>query len=452
METIFRAYDVRGVYGETLTDELAEKIGKAYATFTGYNTIFVGRDGRLSSDALRDALVRGLTSAGVNVIDIGVVPTPVLYFAIFHEKGEGGIQITGSHNPPQYNGFKLCKSNLPFFPEEIQEILKIIKKGKYKTGSGTEKKLDLIPTYIDYVVSKVKLEKKIKIVIDAGNGVCGLTAPEIFRKLGCDVITLFCEVDGRFPNRDPNPEKFQYLTPLKERVISEQADLGVAYDGDGDRVYFVDETGHVLFGDQSLILLARDLLKRQKGAKVLYDVKCSKAVGDEIKAAGGIPIIHRTGHSFIKRTIAESGVSLAGELSGHYYITEGYYNYDDAVFASVKFVDMLSRSSKTLHELYLTLPKFLSSPALEIKTTDQEKFQKIERIKKILSREYEIIDVDGVRFETEDGWALLRASNTEPKIIGRIEAKTKEGLEKLKKILRDVLESEKLELPEFNVE
>ncbi|MHA1143700.1 MAG: phosphomannomutase/phosphoglucomutase [Candidatus Helarchaeota archaeon] len=451
MESIFRAYDIRGVYEENLTDDLAEKIGKAYGTFTNYETVFVGMDGRLSSNALKKNLIKGLTSTGANVIDVGTVPTPVLYFSIFHEKGEGGIQITGSHNPPQYNGFKLCKSNLPFFPEEIQKILEIIKKDEFKTGQGSVKKLDIIPKYVDYVTSKVTLEKEIKIVIDAGNGVCCLTAPEIFKKLGCDVITLFCEVDGRFPNRDPNPEKFQYLKSARELVVKEKADLGVAYDGDGDRVYFIDETGHVLFGDQSLILLARDLLERNKGAKVLYDVKCSKAVGDEVRAAGGVPIIHRTGHSFIKRTIQETGVALAGELSGHYYITENYYNYDDAVYASVVFSSMLSRSPKTLHDLFLTLPKFLSSPAIEIATTDQEKFQKIDRIKEKLKQDYKIIDVDGVRFETEDGWALLRASNTEPKIIGRVEARSREGIEKLKNILENVLKSESLSLPKFEI-
>lgn len=451
MEDIFRAYDIRGVYGDALTDDLAEKIGKAYGTITNYENVFVGMDGRVSSEALKKRLIKGLTSTGVNVRDIGIVPTPVLYFAILHEQGEGGIEITGSHNPPNYNGFKLCKAKLPFFPEEIQEVLETIKKGNYKTGQGSVQSREIISTYINYVVSKIKLEKELKVVIDAGNGVCCLTAPEIFRRLGCEVIELFCEVDGTFPNRDPNPEKFQYLNVLKELVVKERADLGVAYDGDGDRVYFIDETGQTFFGDQSLILLARDLLERRKGAKVAYDVKCSKAVGDEVRAAGGEPIIHRTGHSFIKRSILEKGIDLAGELSGHYYITEDYYNFDDAVFASVKIASMLSRSPKTLHEIYLTLPDFFSSPALEIQSTDHEKFEKIERIKNSLAAKFDIIDVDGVRIETEDGWALLRASNTEPKIIGRIESRTREEFQHLEDVLRGALENEALTLPKFEI-
>ena len=436
---IFRAYDIRGIYGKDLNEDVAEAIGKAFATYINGGEVVVGYDCRLSSESLRDALVRGLASAGCDVLDIGMVPTPVLYFTIFHYKKDGGIMITGSHNPPEYNGFKLCKGTHTLYGEEIQELKRLIEHGKFSKGHGNVRKINVIQEYIDYVKSKVSIKRPMKIVIDSGNGTAGIVARNLFKELGCEVECLYCDPDGRFPNHIADPTIDATLTDLIDKVKKIEADLGVAYDGDADRVGFVDDRGRIIRGDQALILFSKELLKRIKGAKIIFEVKCSQAVSEEIAASGGVPIMYRTGHSFIKKKMKEENALLAGEMSGHFFFADNYYGYDDAIFASARMLEILSNQEKRLSQLIDELPKYYSTPEIRLKCGENEKFQIVEKVKEAFSKEYDIIDVDGARIQFENGWALIRASNTEPAIILRFEAKNEKALEEIKNKIKNEL-------------
>jgi len=440
---IFKAYDIRGIYGKDLTLEIAEKIGKAFGTYIGEKKkVVVGYDCRLSSHALREVIINGLTSLGHDVIDIGMVPTPVFYFSIYYYKRDAGVMITGSHNPKEYNGFKLCKGKHTLYGPEIQEIKKIIDQERFSNVNKTGKvsKQEVIEEYINFIVKRVKVKKGIKVVIDAGNGTAGLISKNLFRKLGCKVVELNCEPDGNFPSHFPDPTVDENLKELIIKVKEENADLGIAYDGDADRLGLVDDSGRIVRGDQALILFSKEILKKHKGAKIIFEVKCSQAVIEEIKRNGGIPIMYRTGHSFIKKKMKEENALLAGEMSGHFFFADNYFGYDDGIFASVRMVEILSKSEKKLSELVNDMPSYYSTPEIRVKCPEVEKFKIVENIKNKFKYEgYKVITVDGARIQFEDGWGLVRASNTEPALILRFEAKTKEKLREIENLIKKEL-------------
>ncbi len=440
--SIFRAYDIRGIFNEDLTLEVAENIGRAFGTYLGGDKKFVvGRDARISSPQIKDSLIKGLISTGCQVMDIGMVPTPVLYFAIHHYEKDGGVMVTGSHNPPQYNGFKLCKGTHTLYGPEIQELGKIVDVGRYKEGSGEVEERDVIEDYLSYIKNKVKLGKKIKAVIDAGNGAAGLIATRLFREVGCQVFELNCQPDGNFPKHFPDPTVDAYLEELIEKVKKEGVDLGIAYDGDADRLGVVDNSGKIIRGDQLLILFSREILEKNPGAKIIFEVKCSQALIEDIEAHDGIPIMYRTGHSFIKKKMREENALLAGEMSGHFFFADDYYGYDDGIFASLKMVELLSQSDRKLSELVAGMPSYFSTPEIRIRCPEEEKFKVVEKVmKKFQEKGYEVITVDGARVQFEDGWGLVRASNTEPALILRFEGKTEKRMREIEEIIKKKLQ------------
>ncbi|MEA3254945.1 MAG: phosphomannomutase/phosphoglucomutase [Candidatus Altiarchaeota archaeon] len=436
--SIYRAYDIRGVYGRDLTEKTAEDIGKAFGTYVGGGDVVVGRDCRLSSPALRDALIRGLSSTGCDVVDVGMVPTPVLYFSMVHYKKSSAVMITGSHNASEYNGFKLCRNYSALYGDEIQEIKEIIQSGDFREDSGTVTRKEVEDDYINFIKERISLKKKLKIVLDAGNGMGGLIAKRFFEEVGCDVIPLYCEPDGTFPNHHPDPTVDEVLKDLIKEVRKNKADLGVAYDGDADRAGFIDDKGGIIRGDQSLILFSREILKRHRGAKIIFEVKCSQALIEDIEMKGGVPIMYRTGHSFIKKKMKEENALLAGEMSGHFFFADDYYGYDDAIFASARMVELLSKSTETFSQLISRIPRYYSTPEIRIFCPEDEKFRIVDEIVERF-KEYDVITVDGVRVQFEDGWGLVRASNTEPALILRFEAKTRERRDIIQKMFMDEL-------------
>ena len=441
--SIFRAYDVRGLYPNELDERMMGRIGKAFATYTRYDTVAVGCDVRLSSPALKDALIKGLVSCGVTVFDVGMVTTPMLYYARAFLECEGAMMVTASHNPPEYNGVKMCKGGFAMSPDEIQVIPRLISEGVYRKGKGEVFARDILAQYVESLKAQITLERKLKIVIDGGNGTAGPVAERIFREMGCEVICIYCQPDGNFPNHMPDPMVAENISDLKSKVIVYNADIGIAYDGDGDRVRFVDERGNELYGDEALALLARDVLWKKKGAKVLCDVTCSKMLIDDVKRHGGVPVVSRTGHTFIRRRMIEEMIPIAGEVSGHVY----YYDvgFDDGIFASLKMVESLSgKMNKKLSDMRATLPVYFSTPSIKIPCDDNEKFSVIENLKKDFSKEYDVITIDGVRVEFDDGWGLVRASNTEPILSVRFEAKTQKRLSEIVDIFREKMAKQRV--------
>lgn len=449
--TIFREYDIRGIAEEDLTDENFALIGKAFATHMlaqGRKRLVIGRDVRLSSDRLRNALVEAMVSCGVEVIDIGVVPTPTQYFAIVHLKADGGGMITGSHNPIEYNGFKMSTgikaadghiSVGAIYGAEIQQLYKIIQSGKFASGKGKVEKIDVVPEYISAIKQRVKISKKLKIVVDAGNGCGGLFAPQIWKDLGCDVVELYCEPDGRFPNHLPDPTVMKYIKDLRELVVKEKADLGIGYDGDADRIGAVDNLGRPIFADKLVAMFAKFTLARIPGAKVVFDVKCSQALPEFIEKHGGKPIMWKTGHSLLKAKMKEEHAPLAGEMSGHIFFGDDYFGYDDAIFGSGRLMQILAASGKTMAELHDEIPAFISTPEIRIETTDEDKFKIVADLVSFFKKSHEVIDLDGARVQFGDGWGLVRASNTQPALVLRFEARTPERLEHFMRIFKDKL-------------
>ncbi|RLI05303.1 phosphomannomutase [Candidatus Bathyarchaeota archaeon] len=441
MTGIFRAYDVRGIYGEDLTLDLTLKIGMAFGTFLEDKPeVMVGWDSRLSSPILRDCVVSGVAATGCNCVKIGLVPTPVLYFSSIHYGKKAGIMVTASHNPPQYNGFKLCKNGVSYSYETgIGQLEKIVETNDFKlvdwSSAGKIESKEILHDYINYITKNVRLEKKLKIVIDAGNGTCGFTG-EIFKQLECEVKVLFSEPDGRFPNHLPDPLREETLETLRQKVVEEKADFGIAFDGDGDRVGFVDEKGQIVRGDLSFMIFVREILKQHPNSKIIFNVLGSKALFEDIKALGGIPIMTRVGHSYIQEALLNEKAVLAGEISGHYYFGKEYYGFDDGVFASVKMAEILSKTNLKLSELVKKLPKYHSSPEIRIRCSDEKKFEVVEALKKKFEKEgYKLITIDGVRVEFEDGWGLVRASNTEPALVLRFEGITPEKLNEIQQFI-----------------
>jgi phosphomannomutase/phosphoglucomutase len=432
---IFRQYDIRGIVGKDLTAEAARGIGVAYAAYLAEHgtrgAVAVGRDNRPSGGALRDALVDGLTSSGVDVIDIGVVPTPLNYWALHHLPVVGGIQITGSHNPPEYNGFKLSVSTASMHGEEIQHLYALTQ-GKQATAGakGTRRDEPVIERYIDDIVERIgKLKRPIRAVYDCGNGAGSLVASQLFERLGVDGRGLFCESDGTFPNHHPDPTVPENLEDLIAAVREDHAELGIAFDGDADRIGVVDENGGIIWGDRILILYARDVLERTgRGQPIIFDVKCSQALPMAIERAGGKPIMWTTGHSLIKEKMREMNAPVAGEMSGHMFFSEGFYGHDDALYGAARLLRILADSGRTVAQLLSDVPEFVSTPELRIEVPEELKFGLVERAVRHFREHHDVIDVDGVRVLFGDGWGLIRASNTQPVIVARYEAASSERL------------------------
>ena len=438
---IFREYDIRGIVDTDLTEDVLSNIGLGFGTYmieSGKRKISIGRDIRLSSERFGNALIKGLTESGCDCIDIGMVPTPVLYFSLFHLNVDGGAMITGSHNPPEFNGIKLCSNKTTLFGEEIQKIRKIIEKGIFSKGSGKVIQKEITKNYIEMVKRKIKLEKKLKVVIDSGNGTASFIAPKLIRDIGCEVIELFCVPDGRFPNHHPDPTIPKYLETLINTVKKERADLGIAYDGDADRIGAIDNSGKIIWGDQLLVLFAREILKKGK-APIVFEVKCSQVLYDDILKHGGIPIMWKAGHSLIKQKMHEENAPLGGEMSGHIFFADNYYGYDDAIYASCRLIELLSKTNLNISEILKDLPQMYNTPEIRIGCPDETKFSIVENIKKYFKERYKTIDVDGVRIIFENGWGLVRASNTQPVLVLRFEANSPELLSKIQKIVMDKL-------------
>jgi len=442
--SIFREYDIRGIVDKDLTPAVVETLGKGIGTYfrrQGKRETVVGRDCRLSSPIYSKALMKGLRATGCNVVDLGIIPTPLLYFAIYYKKNEAGVMITGSHNPPEYNGFKMMSGEDTLYGEAIHEIYSIINSEHIiRDQKGTQSSYDIIPEYKDYVLSNIRLQRKLKVVVDAGNGTAGVVAVPIFRKLGCDVVELFCDMDGRFPNHHPDPTLPEAMRDLIRKVKETKADFGVAYDGDGDRIGVVDEEGHIIWGDQLLIFFARDILRSNPGATIISEVKATKTLYDEIVKLGGKPIMWKTGHSLIKKKIKEEKALLAGEMSGHIFFADRFFGFDDAIYSSARLLELISRSEITLASMLAGLPRTFSTPEIRIYASEEVKFKIVDEVKADLSKKYPVIDIDGVRAIYPKGWGLVRASNTQAVLVLRFEAETKEDLEAIQKEVKGSVE------------
>lgn len=449
---IYREYDIRGVVDKDLTSDIVRRLGQGFGTHMsklGRIKLAVGRDGRLSSKAYSEALIQGLISTGCDIVDIGLCPTPVYYFSIFHLDKDGGMMVTGSHNPPQFNGFKVSVGKSTIFGEEIQNLGRLIERGKFITGKGNLSDIEIIRPYQDYIKKNIRLEKKMKVVIDAGNGTAGVVAGPILRDLGCEVEELYCEVDGRFPNHFPDPTIPANLKDLIDRVKKLRADVGIGYDGDADRIGVVDDRGNIIWGDQLMILFAREILKYKKGATFVAEVKCSQNLFIDIEKHGGKAIMWKTGHSLIKEKMKEEKAVLGGEMSGHIFFADRYFGYDDAIYASCRLIELLSKTDKKLSQLLEDVPKTFITPEIRIDCPDEIKFKVVEKVKEDLRKDYTIIDIDGVRVKFNDGWGLVRASNTQPALILRFEALTEKRLKEIKKLVEDKVQSAVTRLKKF---
>jgi phosphomannomutase/phosphoglucomutase len=455
-DNIFREYDIRGTWGKDLTTDVAELIGRAYAIYLAGRVpakgrglkASVGRDVRESSRPLRDALIRGLTSSGIGCVDIGVAPTPLQYYSLHTLDVDGGVMITGSHNPPEYNGFKISVGKETIHGAAIQALKKVIKEdvlGKPASGAalGAVEPLDIAPTYMDHVAGDIRLERTgpVKLVIDAGNGTAGPVAAPLLRRLGCEVVELYCEPDGRFPNHHPDPTVPENLEALIAAVKRERADLGVAYDGDADRIGVVDERGGIIWGDKLMVIFSGAILRERPGATIVGEVKCSQVMYDEIERMGGKAVMWKTGHSLIKARMKELGAAMAGEMSGHIFFADRYFGFDDALYASCRLVEILSRlraadRNATISGLLSGLPRTHVTPEIRVDCPDDAKFKVIEDLDRAVGeggagiRVTDVIRIDGLRINFDGGWALVRASNTQPVLVLRFEATGRDVLEK----------------------
>ena len=439
---IFKAYDIRGIVGRTLTPEVTELIGRAIgseARARGQTAIAIGRDGRLSGPQLAAALARGIQASGVDVVDVGRVPTPVLYFATFHLGTRSGVSVTGSHNPPDYNGFKIVLGGETLAGDAILALRTRIETGNLVSGEGRYSTRDVREDYLQRIVSDVKVARPVSIIVDCGNGVAGDTAPELYRRMGCTVRELYCEVDGTFPNHHPDPSHPENLNDLI-RTLKTEGEIGFAFDGDGDRLGVVTKSGKIIFPDRQLMLFAADVLTRNPGAEIIFDVKSTRKLNGWIRDHGGKPTMWKTGHSFIKKKLQETGAPLAGEMSGHVFFKERWYGFDDALYAGARLLEILSRE-KDVSPLLEQLPDALSTPELHLKTSEGENYALIDRLKKTARFEgaQELITIDGLRVEYEDGFGLARPSNTTPVVVLRFEADNAAALKRIQDDFRRAL-------------
>ena len=438
---IFRAYDIRGIYQEDLDETTAELIGKGYGTYLIRNSkkniklkVVVGRDNRLHSPSLQAALIKGIRSTGISVTNIELSTSPLLYFSICHGDFDGGINVTASHNPKEFNGFKLQgKKAHPICGNEIQKILKLIKNEDFEKGEGQLNQNNYFEEYVSKLTSIVDIPNNPKIVIDTGNAVTGMFTTDLFTKFGCKVIPIFSELDGTFPNHQPDPEIESNLDDLKQKVLSEKADFGIAFDGDGDRVGVVDFDGKHYPADLILLLLARDILKRNPGMSIIYDLKATEVLAEEIRKLGGKPVMSPTGHSFVEELMEKENSLLGGELSGHIFFAENYYCFDDAFLAAAKILEIVTKSGKSLKEHFANLPKTYNTPEIKLECSEDKKFAVVDKITKYFVNRYNCLTIDGVRIDFGDNaWGIVRASNTTPKLTLRFEAKNPEKLEEIK--------------------
>ncbi|MBI5092947.1 MAG: phosphomannomutase/phosphoglucomutase [Candidatus Hydrogenedentes bacterium] len=440
---IFREYDIRGIAGKDLSEEVYERLGKAYAAYmrgkTKHRTVVVARDGRLTSKAFSAAAIDGITACGLNVIDIGEVPTPLMYFGLFNLPVDGGIMITASHNPKEYNGMKVAAGDSTIHGSEIQKLGRIAAEGKFPEARGpvTITRMDLVPKYLKRVLSDVKLKRKLKVVVDAGNGVGGVVAVPLFESLGCEVIPLYCDVDGTFPNHHPDPTVPKNITKLIATVKRLKADCGIGLDGDTDRIGVVDDTGELIYGDKLLILFARSILKVKPGATVIGEVKCSRSLFEDVAKHGGRPIMGKTGHSLIKAAMKKYKAQVAGEMSGHMFFKHRWYGFDDAIYAGARLLEFLASGKKTLHQHLADVPRTYVTEEIRIETEESKKFAIVAQATKYFQKELglKVNTIDGARIEFADGWGLLRASNTSPVLVMRCEADTPQRMREIQKMI-----------------
>jgi phosphomannomutase/phosphoglucomutase len=438
---IFREYDVRGIVGKTLDREGAGIFGKGFGTYLsghGGQIVVVGRDNRASSADLQRAVIEGLVATGCQVIDVGQLPTPGFYFAVIHLHADGGIMVTASHNPPEYNGFKMRRGEKAVFGDEIQEIRKIIEGAAFNRGKGSSEMRDIVDDYLSAISRRITLKRPLKVVADAGNGTTGPLVRRLLKDLGCELTELYCEPDGTFPHHLPDPTVEKNLTDLIARVRETGADVGVGYDGDGDRLGAVDEQGNIVWGDQLLSLFTLDIIQ-SKPAPVVFDVKCSQALIETIDRYGGRPVMWKTGYPNIQDKMLEVQSPVGGEMSGHFYFMDDYFGFDDGIFASCRLLQLLSNTDRSLSELVGALPRYHSTPEIRAECSEKDKFAIVEELTTYFKEHYKTIDVDGIRILFEDGWALIRASNTQPILVLRFEAKTGKSMKEIQKIVRNKL-------------
>ena len=435
-QNIFREYDIRGIVGQDLTDETVSLLGKAIGTFfirNGAKRIAIGFDARESSPRFRDLLVQGFNAAGCDTVLIGRVPTPVLYFTVFTKDVNGGVMITGSHNPPDHNGFKICLGKSTLFGSQIQEIKEIALGGNFAKGEGTNENLEVLADYEKDILSKINLgARKLKAVVDGGNGMGGVTAVPIYEKLGVELVKLFTEPDSNFPNHHPDPTVVENLQDAVKAVKETGADLALAFDGDGDRIGVIDENGRIIWGDELMVLLSRSVLQERPNSTIIAEVKCSQTLFDDIARHGGKPLMWKAGHSLIKAKMKETDAVLAGEMSGHIFFADRFYGFDDATYAGARVLEILSNTDKTLSELLADLPETFSTPELRVDCSDERKFEIVGKIADEFSKTNKVITIDGARILFENGWGLVRASNTQAILVLRFEADSEENLQKIR--------------------
>lgn len=438
--SIFRAYDIRGLVASNLTPDVVYQIGRAIgseAAARGEQTVIVGRDGRLSGPSLAQALIGGLRASGRDVVDIGQVPTPVLYFAAHRLTARSGVMITGSHNPPEYNGMKIVLAGETLAGEAVQALRRRIEDGLLDSGEGSVRQLDMLPEYIDQIRSDITLERPLKVVVDCGNGVAGEAAPRLLKALGCELTELYCDIDGHFPNHHPDPSKTENLADLIEAVRTQGAHLGLAFDGDGDRLGVVDGDGRVIWPDRLMMLFAKDILERNPGGRIIYDVKCSRHLDDAITGHGGRPEMWKTGHSLIKARMKETGALLAGEMSGHLFFRERWYGFDDALYSAARLLEILAKDARSSREVFADLPDSVNTPELNVAMAEGEPYRFMEHLAATASFDgAAVTTIDGVRADFTDGWGLVRASNTTPCLVLRFEADDTAALQRIQEVFR----------------
>jgi phosphomannomutase / phosphoglucomutase len=439
---IFRQYDIRGIAGKDMAEQDVVLIGKGIGTYLarqGNRYVAVGRDCRLTSDAYAERLIEGLTATGCRVVDIGICPTPMTYFAIRHLDTKGSVMVTASHNPPEYNGFKICSGVDSVFGGQIQEIRKIIEKEEFARGEGSVDSYEILPDYIEYVLDNIELKSPLRVGIDAGNGTGGLTAVPIIENLGCEVHELYTEMDGTFPNHEADPTVPANMSDLIALVKEKRLDVGLAFDGDADRLGVVDADGTLVYGDQLMILFSREILTRKPGAVFVSEVKCSQTMYDDIEKHGGVPVMWKTGHSMIKKKMKEVNAELAGEMSGHLFFADRYFGYDDAVYAACRLLEILADRKQTIGQLLADVPATFNTPEIRMECPDAVKFELVARVTEYFRSRERVIDIDGVRVLFDGGWGLVRASNTQPALVLRFEALSQKRLAQIQAEVEGVL-------------
>jgi len=440
---IYREYDIRGVIGEDIAKDEFITMGRGFGTYFqgfGKSRIVVARDCRLTSPLISEEVTEGLLSTGCDVLDGGICPTPTFYFGVRHLEADGGLIITASHNPPEYNGFKICRGYDTISGEEIQQVRRIIEKGSFLEGKGSYLQEEIGEPYVERVMRDINVTPGIKVAFDAGNGTGGPVGVRILNSLGCDLHPLYCDMDGTFPNHEPDPTVADNMKDLIQEVQTHNLMLGIGVDGDADRIGVVDSAGEIVFGDMLLLLFARDVLADYPGASIISEVKSSDRLYRDIEAHGGNAIMWKTGHSLIKHKMKDAQALLAGEMSGHMFFADRYYGYDDAIYASCRLLEVLSKTGKSLAELLADVPQSHTTPEIRVECPDAEKFKLVDRLREEFSGKYRIIDVDGVRIVFDDGWGLVRASNTQPALVLRFEARSKERLSAIQSLVENAIE------------